>query len=326
MHSLLLFVSLVIGSVEANPEKTFVLPGGAEIEMVWIEPGTFVMGSDVWYDAEIHGQAEVNRPDPRPSHQVTLTRGSWMGKYEVTVRQWESVANAELPEDFVFPGEREWRISRDQVNQELDFVTKRGDDFPAIGTRWIGISLFLAKLNQIEGDSLWRLPTEAEWEYACGAGTTTKWFWGDDPEQHESYMTLSVQPVGQKSPNSWGLYDMLGNAGEWCEDWYAPYPSEPQTDALQTVPVLVDWSGTQTCIMDGSIGFKGCYTKAFRGVAADHTVGDAPKFVYTARRASIDPILHTRVVGLRLVRDDPARTSSVTPETWGQIKEEHSEP
>ena len=325
MSCMLLLVSLMAGLAEANPEKTFILPGGAEIEMVWIEPGTFVMGSDVWYDAELHGQTTVNRPDPRPAHQVTLTKGFWMGKYEVTVRQWEGVANADLPENFVFPGEREWRISREQVNEELNAVTKRGDDFPVIGTRWIGISLFTAKLNQIKGDSPWRLPTEAEWEYACRAGTTTKWFWGDNAESYESYMTSSVQPVGQRFPNAWGLYDMLGNAGEWCQDWYAPYPSEPQTDPLQTVPTPENWGGT-TCIGDDAPGFRGCDTKVFRGVHSDYSVGDAPKFVYIVRRSSLDPRLHGNVVGLRLVCDESDPPTSVTPDTWGQIKRAYSTP
>ena len=305
MHSLLLLVSLIAGLVEAKPEKTFILPGGAEIEMVWIEPGTFMMGSDIWYYAEMLGQTEINMPDPTPAHQVTLTKGFWMGKYEVTVEQWESVAM------------QNWRLGH---------VTKRGDDFPVVGTNWNEMPLFVAKLNATEKDSLWRLPTEAEWEYVCRAGTTAKWFWGDDPEPYESYMTSSIQPVGQRLPNAWGLYDVLGNAGEWCEDWYAPYPSEPQTDPLQTVPTLENWGAGQTCLADDAPGFEGCHTKVFRGVHSDYAVGDAPKFVYIARRRSIGTDMLAKVVGLRLVRDDPERATSVTPETWGQIKEEHSEP
>ena len=88
MHTLMVLVAVLAGIAEANPEKTFILPGGAEIEMVWIEPGTFMMGADTF----------IAGGDPRPPHQVTLTEGFWMGKYEFAVRQWDSIVDL-LPDE-----------------------------------------------------------------------------------------------------------------------------------------------------------------------------------------------------------------------------------
>ena len=100
--------------------------------------------------------------------------------------------------------------------------------------------MFIHVLNEAEGDSLYRLPTEAEWEYACRAGTETRWSFGDDVSQlkdyawyHDNAWDIGEQyahPVGTKLPNPWGLYDMHGNVWEMCQDWYGIYPNEYQID------------------------------------------------------------------------------------------------
>ena len=292
MHTLMVFVAVLIAGVaEANPEKTFILPGGAEIEMVWIEPGTFVMGSDTFIAAG----------DPRPLHQVTLTRGFWMGKYEVTVRQWYSVVD----------------LLSDEARNYIDsrYVTKLGDDYPVFDVSRQRADSLLVALNGLEGISYWRMPTEAEWEYVCRAGTTTDWFWGDDPGQYEEYGWRldytdrhdNIHPVGQKLPNPWGVYDLYGNALEWCQDWYARYSEEPQVDPLQTEAELVSWNEL-TCL-----GSTPCRLWVVRCAAFERRPRVADR--WGARQGDY--------IGLRLVRDDPERATSVTPETWGQIKKGH---
>ena len=312
MSNILLLVSLLVGLVEANPEETFILPGGAEIEMMWIEPGTFVMGSD-----EVPGSVHVwgEQPDSRPPHQVTLTRGFWMGKYELTIGQWRSIYRAETPGEEIHPWDGMW----DPSPREL------GLDYPFY-TGWNSTDIIIAKLNFIEGDTRWRLPTEAEWEYTCRAGTTTKWFFGDDPELYEHYAWFYswreypegvLHPVGQKLPNPWGLHDMYGNVGEWCQDYYAPYPAEPQIDPLQRVPTLVRWESA------GCIFEKRCKTRICRGI---QSVDRSNLWrVHSALRYSNEG--HGgNATGLRLVRTASGSPLSVPPGTWGQIKGAHSGP
>ena len=198
--------------VEVQPEITVDLPGGATMEMVWIEPGTFIMGSP-----DSDGMANDYE---KPQHQVTITKGYYLGKYEVTQAQWESVM-----------GTRPW--------SRLDYVQSNPDN-PAVYVTWNDAQEYIAKLNTAAGRNMYRLPTEAEWEYACRAGTTTRWSFGDDESQLGEYAwylnnAWSVgkqyaQPVGTKLPNPWGLYDMHGNVLEWCQDWHGSYSSSAQTD------------------------------------------------------------------------------------------------
>ncbi|MEW6755413.1 MAG: SUMF1/EgtB/PvdO family nonheme iron enzyme [Candidatus Latescibacterota bacterium] len=179
------------------------LPGGATMDFVWIEPGTFVMG-----DAELG-----NTP-----HQVTLTRGFWLGEYEVTQGQWEAVM-----------GTTPWLgESHVQWNAQC----------PAVNMSWYDVQSLVHRLNQAEGDSVYRLPTEGEWEYACRAGTTTRWSFGDDESRlgdyawyyNNAWRQQYAHVVGTKQANPWGLFDMHGNASEWVQDWYGSYPNAAQTD------------------------------------------------------------------------------------------------
>lgn len=196
------------GTVEPEKEVTANLPGGRMMAFTYIEPGTFIMGSD--------RGGEFNQ-DEHPKHEVTLTQGFYMGTYEVTQAQWETVMQT-----------TPWKGQR--------FITEN-TQHPAAYISWYDAHDFIHQLNTAANDSLYRLPTEAEWEYACRAGTTTAYFWGNDESQQEAYTHPGSfdqlhASVGSKLPNPWGLYDMSGNAWEWCQDKHGDYPSEPQTDPL----------------------------------------------------------------------------------------------
>ena len=186
------------------------LPGGGTMEFVWIEPGTYLRGSPA---GEIDRRGEEG-----PQHRVTLTRGFWMGKFEVTQKQWALVMDTE-------PWSREDHV-------ELD------DDRPAVFISWEDTQLLLGVLNSDARESLYRLPTEAEWEYVARAGTTTPWSFSDSTAAAHAWTfentwdagQEAAQPVGRLAPNPWGLYDMHGNVYEWCDDWFAAYDSTAQAD------------------------------------------------------------------------------------------------
>ena len=157
----------------------FTLPGGVSMEMVYIPPGTFMMGSE----------------------------GFYLGKYEVTQEQWEAVM-----------GTTPW--ARDG---------RSGSNYPATHISWNDAQEFIRRLNEWSGSDVYRLPSEAEWEYACRAGTSTRWSFGNDESQLTHYAwfwgnsSFSVQLVGTKRANPWGLYDMHGNVWEWVQDcWDGP--------------------------------------------------------------------------------------------------------
>ena len=168
--------------------KTITLPGGVTMEMIWCEPGTFMMGSPI---------AEEGRFDDEPLHPVTLTKGFWLGKYEVTQKQWQSVMG-ENPSKFKDP------------------------ERPVEGVSWEDCNAFINRLNVVLG-GVARFPTEAEWEYACRAGTSgavsgngqlMEMAWYDANSGNETH------DVGKNLANAWGFYDMHGNVLEWCYDWF----------------------------------------------------------------------------------------------------------
>jgi formylglycine-generating enzyme required for sulfatase activity len=161
-----------------------------------IPAGTFIMGSE-------SGEADSHE---RPPHSVTLSRSFYMATTEVTQAQWDAVMESN-PSKF------------------------RGDDLPVEQVSWNDAQGFVRKLNTREGTTTYRLPTEAEWEYACRAGTTGGWY-GDlgSVAWYEPNSGGTTHPAGQKQANAWGLYDVLGNVYEWCEDWKGAYPSGSVTD------------------------------------------------------------------------------------------------
>lgn len=111
-----------------------------------------------------------------------------------------------------------------------------GINCPVENVSWLDVQEFIRRLNRLEGTDKYRLPTEAEWEYACRAGSSTKYSFGDNAailDEYAWYRNNSgwrPHPVGQKKPNAWGLYDMHGNVWEWCQDWQGDYPAGEVTD------------------------------------------------------------------------------------------------
>jgi formylglycine-generating enzyme required for sulfatase activity len=225
------------------------------MHLVFIPPGTFEMGSP---------SGEKDRENNEEQHTVTLTRGFYLGKYEVTQSEW-AAAMGNNPSRF------------------------KGDRNPVEMVSWDDCQEFLRKLNDLVGSARFSvsseeraearttslqfaLPTEAQWEHACRAGTTTRFYWGDDESMARGYGNVSVDrsesklvvlimtpvralfrllgihheelapgplPVGGFRPNGFGVYDMTGNVWEWCQDWYGDYGTGRVTDP--TGPTNGDW-------------------------------------------------------------------------------------
>jgi formylglycine-generating enzyme required for sulfatase activity len=243
-----------------NPEMTAQLPNGATMEFVWIEPGKFTMGAVGWMFEEDGWEG--------PRHEVAISKGFYLGKFEISQAQWQAVM-----------GTAPW-TGKEHVVAE--------PDHPAVYISWNDMQEFIRRMNLAVGEDLYRLPTEAEWEYACRAGTTTRWSFGDDESLAEDYAwydknTVGVglkhaQPIGTKSSNPWGLYDMHGNVWEWVADWHSgPYPNAGQ----------VDPSG-------GAAGER----RVMRGGGFLNHAGN----MRSAKRFGYEPSLRYPGIGARLVR------------------------
>ncbi len=202
------------GAQPCLPQTTLTLPGGVEMRMSFIPPGSFLMGSP---------KSEAERGDSETLHLVTLTKGFWLGQTPVTQAQWVAVMGT-------------------------DPSLIKGDELPAVIVSWAdGVSFCEAVLGRTGMAA--RLPTEAEWEYTARAGTTTPFYWGDELNGSQANC-IGVTPYGTKadgpylkattavgryarvSPHPWGLLDVIGNVWEWCGDWYAAYPDGDAVDPV----------------------------------------------------------------------------------------------
>jgi len=181
--------------------------------MTRIPPGEFQLGSP------------TGNADERPVHRVRISQGFEIGKCEITQAQWEAVM-----------GNAHREANSPVVNSDGAEVSPtpsrfKGASLPVDSVSWVDVALFLARLNARDAMHAWRLPTEAEWEYASKAGDAheaslgmSAWYKANSGEQ--------THPVGTKQPNAWGLYDIQGNLAEWVQDWYSPeyYGNSPDVD------------------------------------------------------------------------------------------------
>ncbi len=268
------------------PEKrnmALTLPNHVPMELVFVHAGTFMMGSPV---------NESGRDKDELRHQATLSKDYWLGKYEVTQGQWKAVMGTTLQD----------QANKAHSGKGRDWIGNIGDDYPMYWVNWNEASEFCRLLTEHERSAgclptgyKYTLPTEAQWEYACRAGTSEAlysgdivilgkrnapaldviaWYGGNSSDGYEGmgqdtkdwkekqYLGGFAGPreVGGKKPNGWGLYDMIGNMCEWCRDWYGGYPSNPVTDPLGAS------SGSYRVLRGGSwYDAAKCCRPAFRG-------------------------------------------------------------
>jgi len=199
---------------DASTDAGLEAPAPTPDDMVWIPPGRFLMGSMPGEPG--HGT------DENPVTEVVLSQGYWLGRHEVTQAEWTSIMG---PNPSGFQGLTNHPIERVTWNEARAYCLKK--------------TTIEREAGRLPEGYVYRLPTEAEWEYACRAGTTTRYGFGDDPEGTElsaygwfiNNSDSSTRPVGALKPNAWGLYDMHGNVWEWCQDlWQDAYPGGTVTN------------------------------------------------------------------------------------------------
>ena len=310
-------------NVRSKPVKgaplDLALPDSSILSMAWIPPGKFTMGSP--------GSEPGRKTDEGPQRKVTITAGYWIGKTEVTIGQWKAVMGESFREHIIHMlndetmydfGEQKQKL-REYMHFDLKDVDKiianENDELPMYFVSWQDAMAFCIKLTgqekvkrHLPKDYEYSLPTEAQWEYACRAGTTTAtyagdlvieddkaavldnigWYGGNSAVGYEGRKLGNAKAgprnVGTKKPNVWGLYDMSGNIWEWCHDWYGPYSAETKNDPVGMV------SGT------GKINRGGSW-------------GSGPNSERSAARASNPPAEKSAYRGFRMVLCKVSRVS-----------------
>jgi formylglycine-generating enzyme required for sulfatase activity len=235
----------VVAMPQAGKGWSIGLAGNVVLDLAWIAPGNFTMGSPA---------DEVGRyGDEGPQTRVTLSKGFWLGKYDVTQGQYQAL-----------------------VGTNPSYFTKAGQDAPVEQVSWDDAVAFCQKLNAQERAAgrlpdgyAYTLPTEAQWEYACRAGTTGLYYAADlgAIAWYDANSGDTTHPVATKQPNAWGLYDMSGNVYQWCLDWYGKYPGGSVTDPVGSP------SGSNRGLRGGSWGGDAAYCRS-AGRGDDGVPGD----------------------------------------------------
>ncbi len=236
-------LSSAVGSVERRDNLTLKLADDVKLELIWIPAGTFMMGSPM---------DELGRSKDEMQHQVTLTKGFWIGKYPMTQAQYKAVVGTNpsyfKEKKLITVKGNFWDrlLGREtkQVSQEVETSLV----LPVEQVSWDEAVRCCYLLNETHASEIpsgyqFSLPTEAQWEYACRAGTRKALNsdlnllnpMGEDSRVNElgwynDNSGSKTHPIGQKKPNAWGLYDMHGNVWEWCRDWYGKYPTGAVVD------------------------------------------------------------------------------------------------
>ncbi|MGD0089135.1 MAG: formylglycine-generating enzyme family protein [Planctomycetota bacterium] len=214
-----------------GPALSLDLGKGVKLELVLVPAGNFTMGSQ---------ETEKGRRDNETQHEVTISQPFYMGKYVVTQEQYETV----MGKNPAFPPNKGSKNPVDSVpwDNAQEFCKKLSAKLP----------LTLPSLRGGQGKWAIQLPTEAQWEYACRAGTRTRFYSGDADSDlggvawHQGNSRDTINPVGQKQANAWGVYDMHGNVQQWCADWYGEYPDGAATDPAGPA------AGTERVLRGGS--------------------------------------------------------------------------
>ena len=218
------------------------LNASVQLQMLWVEPGTFTMGSPT---------TEAGRSTNETEHNVTLTKGFYLGKYEVTQAQYEAVMTGNTDSLSATPSQYGGNPNR-----------------PVEKVSWADAQIFLTRLNAQQSANIpagWSyvLPTEAEWEYACRAGTTTAYSWGNTIATSNANYSSSglnqTSDAGNYAANPWGFFDMHGNVWEWTADAWRNYATGAQTD-----PFNGGASGSARVIRGGSWNFDGTSLRSAR--------------------------------------------------------------
>ena len=230
---LFLVGALTVMAQDVKPGKVEVIDLGKDVklELVLIPAGKFKMGSPLTEKDRSHVTRKGNVKNDETQHEVTLTNPFYLGKYEVTQEQWESVMGDEILK--IMP------------------ARARNPKYPMARLNWLDCQEFVKRMNKTGKG--FRLPSEAEWEYACRAGTPTAYFFGDDIKKTEAnigFIEDKLSVVGAYKPNKFGLFDTHGNVAEWVSDWYGgDYAKVPVVDPLGPK------DGSLRILRGGSSGF-----------------------------------------------------------------------